>query len=67
MLGSQNKLISQKDMKRRQDYVLYWHQLKGTKLLSVKCLECDVVPFGEKPEDQLSSHFALSAEMGIWL
>jgi hypothetical protein len=66
LLGSQNKLITSEDIRKRSDYIIFWSKLRGTKLLTLKCVECQVVPFGEKPEQQLSHHFALRAELGLW-
>jgi len=69
VLGSHNSLVPS-ETKKRQDYTLLFPTLPSNpnqRLLNMKCMECDVVPFGDKPDEQLSSHFALQTNFGLWL
>eukprot|EP01124_Arcella_intermedia_P012301 TRINITY_DN18660_c0_g1_i1.p1 TRINITY_DN18660_c0_g1~~TRINITY_DN18660_c0_g1_i1.p1 ORF type:complete len:869 (+),score=192.17 TRINITY_DN18660_c0_g1_i1:34-2640(+) len=69
VFGKVNNLVPKKEYARRVDYLMLWDYLgeenAKLKLQQVECTNIRVKPFGNTPEKQLSTHFALEAEISL--
>jgi len=69
LLGKLNNLVPRKELARRVDYILTWDYLGDEnckiKLQNLDCNFIRVKPFGDSPDTQLSTHFALAAEFRV--